>query len=490
MRIKQYIKPFLFASLLAAPLTACEDYLEVTPPGEFASNNVLTNEAGLTSLLYSAYTNYNIQNIYKDVINMEEVTTDMAFNSGGGENRTLSLFINFTWDPSVAWLEVDMWNQAYFAIRDANLLIDNVDNSDADEAMKAQLKAEARYIRATEYAFLYGWFGSVPLVVSSTDAEPKGRASEEEIKDFIAMELSEIVADLPAPGQEAQYGRASKGHALGILTKFYLNTKQWQKVVEVSQQLMDLGYYELYPDFTKLFRVENEQNREMIVAWPQIADLQLGNMFPNGAVPPGFQYSEKLPELVWTTGMSNWATQYRLRDEFVDSFDPTDARFGLIIEDYINLQGKKVNLRNTPDNSRSLKFFDNNALGNFHGNDTPIVRYADILLSRAEALNEINGPTQEALDLINQVRNRAGLADLTMTEASSKEALRDLILQERGWEFVSEAKRREDLIRHGKFVSKAQARGVNAQGFHVRFPIPEKEMNSNPALEGQQNQGY
>src|SRR5207249_165489 len=121
--------------------------------------------------------------------------------------------------------------------------------------------------------------------------------------------------------------------------------------------------------------------------------------------------------------------------------------------------------------------------------DVPVLRYADILLSRAEALNELNGPTQEALDLINLVRTRAGIANLTLANATSKDVLRDLILRERGWEFYSEGKRREDLLRHNKFISLAQARGLtNASNKHKLFPIPQAEIDANKACV--QNDGY
>ncbi len=132
---------------------------------------------------------------------------------------------------------------------------------------------------------------------------------------------------------------------------------------------------------------------------------------------------------------------------------------------------------------------DPNANGQEHGNDVSEMRYADILLSRAEALNEISGPTQEAIGLINQVRTRAGIPDLQLADFPSKENLRAAILLERGHEFFYEGLRRRDLIRHDKFIEFAKNRGVaNAQDFRKLYPIPIAAINANPLLT--QNPGY
>jgi len=141
-------------------------------------------------------------------------------------------------------------------------------------------------------------------------------------------------------------------------------------------------------------------------------------------------------------------------------------------------------------NTRSFKYTpDPNAVGNSHGNDIAVIRYADILLSRAEALNELNGPTQEALDLIQEVRDRAGLTTPLNLSDYTKETLRDRILDERGWELYAEKVRRQDLLRHGKFISSAKARGITiADDHHKLFPIPQTEINANPLCE--QNPGY
>jgi starch-binding outer membrane protein, SusD/RagB family len=474
--------------------SGCKKALDVIPPGEF-SPEALKTEAGIKSVLFSAYASQQNPTPSRWPINVSENCTDIAFNSGGAENLTVVQIIGFTWDASLGTFQADVWAPSYRCIRDANIVIANVDKASTTDANKKLFKAEARFLRAYSYELLYKWFGPVPLRTSSltdsTVADPSlARATEAEMKNFIESELLAAVPDLPAPGTEAAFARATKGTALGVLAKYYLNTKQWQKAADASQQIIALNYYQLYPLYQNMFRVENEGNKEMLLVSPCRNEEGYGNWYTAGALPPAFKTSAQVPEYVFQTGMANFAVQYRFRTAFTNTFDTTnDKRAILLIRRYVNTSGATVNLLSTPDNVRSLKYWDNATSGNHSGNDVPLIRYADILLTRAEALNELNGPTQEALDLINLVRTRGGIPNLTLAVATSQAVLRSFILRERAWEFYSEGKRREDLLRNGTFITGAQARGITvAAEKHKLFPIPQAEIDANPLCT--QNPGY
>jgi hypothetical protein len=470
--------------------TACEKALEVTPPGELAPGNVLTTENGLRAVLFSSYSFMQSPTPSRFLINNSEVTTDIGINSGGAEFLTLTQLINFTWDASLGTFQVDVWAPNYRCIRDANIVLENVANVKTSDANKSKYAAEAKVLRAWAYDMLYKWFGPVPLRTTSASEPVLAKASDEEMRAFIESELLAAVPDLPDPGKEEAFGRANKGVALGILAKFYLNTKQWQKAADACQQVMNFNYYQLFPQYQNMFRVENEGNKEMILVQPCRNENGFGNWYTAGALPPNFKSSAQVPDFTWTSTMANFATQYRMRTGFTSTIDiVNDKRAILLIRSYVNTSGATVNLLATADNVRSLKYWDNSTVGNHSGNDVPVLRYADILLSRAEAMNEVSGPTQPALDLINLVRTRAGIGDLTLADATGKEVLRDLILRERAWEFYSEGKRREDLLRHDKFISLAKARGIAvAADKHKLFPIPQTEIDANTAC--RQNDGY
>ncbi|QIP14951.1 RagB/SusD family nutrient uptake outer membrane protein [Spirosoma aureum] len=471
-------------------LSSCEEALEVTPKSEFSPSNVLTSEAGIKSLLFSAYAQQQTQSNSRYVINDSEVCTDMGFNTGGAENGQLITLINFTWDPSIGTFNDDMWTPNYRTIRDANGVIDNIANVNTTDAIKKLYKAEARVLRAQAYALLYSFFGTVPLRTPTNQTGDLARATDDELKTFIETDITQSIADLPDPGKEEAFGRLNKGNANGILAKFYLNTKQWQKAADAAKAVIDLNYYALNPSFVNLFRVENEgsSNREMMLALQCRPEDPFGNWYQAGALPPAYKSSPQFPAYVYKSTMSNFATQYRLRTAFTNTFAATDKRLQLICTSYVNNSDQTVDL-STGDNARSFKYWDNSTVGNNSGTDVPVIRYADMLLTRAEALNELNGPTTECFSLINQVRARAGIANLTAADVPTREAFRTAIFRERGWEFVSEGKRREDLIRQGTFISLAQARGVtNAKPERVLFPIPQSEIDANKLCV--QNPGY
>lgn len=491
--MKFNMKIYVLFVVFALVFTGCEELLEINPPSQVSPDKVLSSQKGVEAVLYQAYRGATFGDGYHGgPTSTTEYTCDVLFQTGGGMNIGFVLMSGFNWTAQSSESNGAYWNERYASIRDANIVIANINSFDASESVKTALLAEARFIRAMNYVYLYEAYGPVVLRKDPNDAPDLPRATEQEMKEFIVTELEQAAADLPKSGTEV-FGRASNGAAYGFLARYYMNIKDWGNAAAACKKVMDIGYYELFPSYRDLFKVENERdknsaNKEMVfVACCTNVD-PYGNKISACTQPPGFMTSEKLPEFV-AVGIANWASQFRLYDSFIATFDKVnDHRYDLILEDYVNAAGATINLKATPNNQRTLKFFDSNAEAASHGNDYPMLRYADILLMRAEALNEMNEPDEENVGLINLVRQRAGLEGLDY-EDFSKESLRDHILQERSWEFYYEGRRRADLIRHGKFISKARERGVtNAQDYHVLFPIPQVEMDANPNME--QNSGY
>lgn len=479
------INILLIILLAGTSLMSCKKFLEENPPSELDATKLMSTEEGILSVLNSVYAVANMNN--KDMITVTEWSTDINLERGGVEERDASVISNFTLDANVARLNSNLWDIPYRAIRNANIFLDNIDQAPLSDADKKKYRAEVTFLRAMVYYCLYSWYGPVPLRISSVDEVEKARATDEEMQTFIESELTSTINDLPDPGKEAAYGRAHKGAALGFLVKYYLLTKQWQKVADRVQDIKALNYYELFPNYETMFKVENEGNKEMIWVRQNIAGKG-GNQYTNAALPPAFK-SDPYTGFVFKAGMLNWAANYRVYTAWYNTFEPGDKRKNLILTQYINSADQLVDLSTEANNFRPMKYVDFNALAD-HGNDFPFIRYADMLLSRAEALNELNGPNTESIQIINDIRHRAGLFnDIAVGDFASKEALRMHILKERGWELWSEGTRRADLIRMGKLIEFAKARGVtNAQEFHNRLPIPQYEVSANRLLI--QNDGY
>lgn len=457
-------------------VTNCTNPLEPNVNSELSSNTLNTKE-GMNALLSSAYANAQINSSFGGRVGYtysSMLPAGLAWTRKGGVNSNLQPLIDFTWTSDNQFLGA-YWNVLYEAIRDANIVLANIENDNFSTEFINQVTAEAKFIRGWSYSELYVKFGPIPLQKTPTDDPRLPRASEEEMRSFIEQQLSEAASTLPV--EQEEYGRATKGAVLGVLSKYYLNTKQWQKSADIAEQIIDMNEYRLMSNYEDVFALENEGNKELLWVLPYNGNS--GNNINAFTFPVNYP----LP----FTNIRNFAAETFLFDSFVNSFEDNDSRKELIQTEYTTTAGEQfIGLGN--DQSLPRKYpFDPNGSGGSQGQDVPVVRYADILLSQAEALNEINGPTQESIDLINQVRERAGVEPLDINDFN-KESLRDQIFAEREKEFFYEFKTREFRIRQGTFISIAQSRGKNAQSHHVLYPIPQEEMDANPQVN--QNPGY
>ncbi len=491
-----YYKAKKLAIILIAliMLTGCNNFLEEKVYTEYDPSALLSDESGVSALLAGAYARsrivqYDSRN-YTYLFN--EFCTDVAFESGGGLERNASPFINFTWDVSDPLLN-SFWVKMYAAISSANSVLNVTSGlSGLSEEKINSIRGEAKFIRAASYYFLYNLFGTVPIIEVPQDSSPDSieqigkntpRATQQEMVDYMVEDLTFAANHLPV--EENPIGKATKGSALAVLTKLYMHEKDWKNAAATAKQIMDLHYYSLYDNYADMFSIEGENNKEYIYRAPCIAQNGYSNNYMAHTFPPSYPVQSN-----W----DNFGAQFRTYTTFYDTFNANDARLQCFVTHYTNQSGQEVELLRDANgkplnNVRSFKYRpDPNAKGENMGNDIVYIRLADILLCRAEALNEMNGPNNESIQLINQIRQRARTDEVQLSDFTSKESLRDFILAERGREFFSEGLRREDLIRHGKFISNAKKRGKKAEEYQVLYPIPLRQLEANKQLK--QNPGY
>ena len=481
--IKSYF--ILLVLIFVLPiLSSCEDRLEENTFTVLSPNDFFNTGDDLEVVLLSVYGELRYSDITRDAVTLQEVCTDIAFERGGGIFTWNEPIEEFTWTTTHQWLQ-NSWERRYRGIFKANTVLDNADLVEMDEERRNEIIAEARFLRAFNYFLLFDFFGPVPLVTSSETevTDRPARASEEEMISFIEDELAAAAQGLPVTPPREQYGRPTRGAALGALAKFYMMTKKWQEAAATAKQVMDLGEYDLFieADRTQLFSPENQQDNEFIFVanMSDTPDNDTGNGWLSHVVPRGYAW-EFPPRQIF-------AAKYKIYTAFLETFDLEDERLSAFRTEFVNTDGETIILEE--DNAITLKFPEYpNQDASRSADDFIFIRYADILLSRSEALNEINGPNQESVDLLNMVREASGVAAYQISDFANTLDFRDAILDERGWEFHTEALRRQDLIRHDKFIQMAIERGKPAQAFQVRYPIPQTEIERNPSLV--QNEGY
>lgn len=344
------------------------------------------------------------------------------------------------------------------------------------EAAKNRMIAEATMIRAFIMIHLYGYFGPVPVVSDESIMNPQNKEYFARLSrtDYVKLVQDEIDAALPFLGDpknqsyNADAGRMNKGIAYTCLMKMYMIDKNWAKVKEYAQKVIDLKCYELESGCLDVFKLANRGNKEVIYARPSDANIPLnGNTWHA-------QYLPGIYNIVPEGAYSNRWGMFYIRWDYLKTFSPNDKRLKEgIVSSFTDKNGKDYPERSFY-GAICLKYDldPTGYVGNMSGHDIVVLRYADILLSMAEALNELEGPTEEAYGYFDKIRPRTGLANLT--SGLSKEQFRDSILMERGHEFFCEGHRYIDLVRHNKLVEYARKNeNDEIQDGQALLPIPD-----------------
>ena len=478
------MQKFVFFALVVVYGTACDDLLDentytLLQPSDFFNT---LEDAEIT--LHSVYGELRYSDITRDAVTLQEVCTDIALERSGGIFTFNEPIEEFVWTSTHQWLQ-NGWERRYRGIFKTNVVLDNIAPIVGDEARKAEIIGEATFLRAFNYYLLYDFFGPVPLVTTSLTeiTDRPARASKEEMIAFMVTEFRRAAEALPLTPPRGQYGRPTRGAALAALTKLYMMIREWDNAAATAQEVMDLGVYDLFTEGnrTELFSPDNQRDNEFIFVsvMSDTPNDNTGDGWLSHVVPRGYQWTYPPRQI--------FAAEYKIRSAFLETFEPEDERLDAFLFSFVNGTGDTIQLGE--DDVRSLKFPEYPTQeASRSSDDFPYLRYADVLLCRAEALNETSGINQESVDLLNMVREAAGVRSVRLDEFASPLALRQFILAERGREFHTEALRRQDLIRHGVFIDQAIARGKPAKPYQVRYPIPLTETERNMNLE--QNEGY
>jgi starch-binding outer membrane protein, SusD/RagB family len=492
-------------------LSSCsDDYLDRGSLTQLAAGNFWQNEKDAQLGVNGIYDALQARVLYSGNLNAVaglqqfDSFADNTFNNYKYEGP--GNFVEARLDPSAAFF-LSFWTANYAGIGRANTAIENISkipSENISEASKGNLLGQAYFLRALFYSNLAIYFEEAPLILKVQTLEeayvPKN--TYEELKAAIIEDLNKAIETLPATLPATQFGYATKGAALSLLARFYLYNKEYSKVVELTGQVLGLGY-SLHPDYGQLFTEAGEMSKEVIFSIRFIQDVS-NNSELFSATFEGIPRVNEQP-------MPNLVDAYYCTDGLPITQSPLynaqnrklnrDPRLGASIYfqgDIFLVHLNRAFQGNTATKFGRKKYTRNNlsstGIGVFAGGgqDFYLIRYADVLLMRAEALVELNQLT-DVPGLVSQVRARAKMPSVQSVEGTnlSQMQLRSIVRHERRVELVFEGLRFFDVKRWGE-VEEAYKRAdadpvapynpVYSGRKSEVFPVPQSELDANKSL--------
>lgn len=463
--MKRYIQTLIIGVLSIALSSGCSSNLLETVPNDRISNEIFWKDANDAQMAANAVYNYLDQ--VSDYFSWDGITdighTNVPFNQYAiieiGQHDALNNTI------------LDFWNYSYKGIHAANFYLDNVGKiQSADPAKINILTAEVKALRAYYYIKMLVLFGDLPLVTKDLtlqEARQVSRTPATAVADFIITELQQAADVLPI--KQSDIGRMTKGAALGLLARAYLYQGKFDLSAQTAKKVMDLNTYELHPSYATLFSYAGENSKEIIFAKQFIKDVYRNNIFAYmGPYSQRASNSQFVPTK--TLVDSYQMTNGKNINESGSSYDPTNPfknrdprlKYSIYVIGDILPDGKLYNPTPGSGTNDAIDFTYLTTSTGFNlkkyidpldlpqpangGLNLILLRYAEVLLTYAEAKIEANQLDQSVVDAINKVRQRADV-NMPAVALSDQVSMRAMVRQERKVELAFEGLRYFDLIR-------------------------------------------
>lgn len=448
-------------------------------------------------LLDECYNFHHKTSSWNNFFATQIIASDFVLKGGGGPTDLpeLEQVDNYSISPD-SGVPLDVWNTYYYGIEKCNQVLvylkDNTDNQ--------VFRAEAKFLRAYDYFHLVRLFGGVPLLLDQCEnfEASLSRVSKNEIFVQIIKDLEEAIPFLPLKSSlsDSQKYKATRGAARAVLANAYVYLENWLKASEQLNIIISSGEYALLTDYSDLWLESNEHNAESIFEYEFYSDQNYDWNFPWDS------YSTNLHiHLMGPRGVSSDNPDVKVGWGFVN---PTQDLVDFYETGDLRKDASVISLRDMSDyQSNHESFYDYTGYESLkyttrsenlppagvirelnYGQNVVKIRYAEVLLLQAEVSVRM-GNNVASLNFINQVRARAGLADLS--SGLSSEDLLEAIFDERAVEFALEGKRYLDLLRFGKAKDALSSRGWK-EDTNGLWPIPNKYLEENPMMT--QNPGY
>jgi starch-binding outer membrane protein, SusD/RagB family len=529
---------------------ACTDLMEA-PYTEITEANFKPTADDLVRLIAPVYTvQRNIWMSWYGMVDWQGETGDMLLTpvrpNGWYDGGIYIQNHEHQWNADAPGMPNSLWGNAFNGINAANRVIYQIESGviPLEVAVATAAVAELRAMRAWYYYLLLDNFGNIPISTDFTSRELPGQVSRQEALDFVVTELNEAIPNLPAAVNTSTYGRMHSWAAKAVLVRLYLNyeaytgTPRYDRVLELTREIIDSNLFQLDASYRTPFSRNNfSASKEIIFAVPYDQTYG-GSNFHMKTLKPDLRFALKLNAQPWGGTAAN--------PQFIDTYDPDDGRLAdswLMGPHYDDQERGYTFLKHVPQILRARQNCNNGTVTDTvvcfnHGFpvwkyeiyegmtggsevDFPAIRYAEILMARAEALLR-TGDAGGAATLVTQVRQRnftgAAAGKATVTGAELMQGSRynygwydtdgivksgrggtpttgggaDIqygrFLDELRWEFPAEAQDRQMLIRFGVFTTKTWFNHVPNGDYRVIFAIPQSRLNTNENLT--QNPGY
>lgn len=506
--MKRFI--YILLLILTAASPACTK-LDEPLFSQLNNENFLKTDAEIVAALGAAYSGLrefqsfgNMWTIYCTTDEVAIVGRTGGDWAGDGQDQQMT---DHKWIANNRFFS-GTWLSFYGQINTCNRLIYQLEQ--LDPAKYVNYIAEVKTVRALWYYWLIDKWGNVPIVDKfdvAKDYLPKTN-TRQEVYNFIEKELTDNLSYLSKEKNNLTYGRATYWTAQAILAKLYLNaavytgTPQWQKAIDATNEIINSGKFSLTPTYSENFKAQNQNSTEAIFAIPFDAIYTQWTWFlPLISLHPSHVQTFELTQQPWN-GLS-------VQTDFFNLFEEDDIRkkdnflwgpqFSATGEPIVDpgyetnpaIDGDpKVVLTTTFQSlynsarqagARVKKWEIEKGSNGFLNSDFFVFRYADILLTKAEALWRLNAGSTDALDLVNQFRTRASVSPFGALTAEN-------ILNERGRELFLEGWRQSDMVRFDKYNEPTIFKPWVSESFRRLYPIPKEQLDANPNLV--QNEGY
>lgn len=522
--MKQVSKLFILLAVAMISMTACdEEFLEKTPIDQGSVDGFFETQEDVVRAVNGIYDVFQ-GSIWGGSFYWMHQNFDIMTDNGVGccpWEQQYTVIAKGEHNSTTGGMINTKWDFGYEGIFRSNSVLENIDKVDMPAETKNAIIAEVRFLRGLIYQELVNLYGDIPLVlnvITRDEALEVTRTPKAQVLTAIYEDLDFAEANLSLTPFNGDLGRPTTQAAIGIKARLKLYNEDYAGAAAEARKIMNLAAANpdiigLEEEYLQVFNPDNENNKEVLFDIQYVEGTQGEGNFMQVALAPG---PEGTPGNGWgsITPTDQLANSFYMTDGLpIDEsplynpdapYENRDPRlFGnLFVPGVSTWRGEVFTeaLAGFSPFYAVRKWVDPDALIGENGcscNETNVIllRYADILMIFAEATNEVNGPTAEVYDAVNQVRARAGMPPFA--EGLTQAEMREEIKHERHVEFPWEGTRYFDLIRWGDaaevvptvtlFGESLDARIFEAPK-HNLFPIPQKEIDLNPGLT--QNSGY